>query len=1243
MVTNITETTFSQTYKDDYADSDNFHRILFNSGRSLQARELTQLQTIIQGEAEQHARFVFQEGAPVHAGGASVNNRFEFGKLDTTTYSLPTTASSLIGEIFTGLTSTIKVRIVAISAASGSDPDTIHIEYVNNNSVAGTTTPVRLTPGEVINGDVSGTNLQIQTTNTTANPAVGRGTQLTCVESTLFVSGHFVFVPKQSIIVSKYSDTPDATIGFTVSEQVVTANDDTSLYDNQGTSPNLTAPGADRYKISLTLANQSDVAAGTTFIPSYVITSGLMAKQKESGDKSLATLGKIMAERTQEESGSYTVKPFIMKTKDNDSDNTRIDIRIGQGIAYVNGFRQETQAGTKIVLDKPRTTETFNNDVVAAEYGNYVIATTIKGLPTIDTLATVNLRSAVTHGGSTIGTARVRAIENAGAGSNGVVQYRLYIFDVVMSGSNNFSAVRSIGISTTNYADLELVNSVAVIHDTANHNLFFPLSRTRPQALSDISLTTQRKFTGTTNGSGVVQFNLSATGETFANSTQWLISKDTDGVHDTVAVSAGGNGTASVTLNGLGNSAAHTLIAYVNKGSATVKTKTLTNATATITPEGDNSVELTKADIYRINAVRDGSSSGAIITNSYILDNGQRDNFYAEGKLTLRSGYNAPSGDVYVDYDYFAHGASGDFFAVNSYTGQVDYEDIPSHRQVNGDVIPLRDVLDFRSRKANTANDFTSTGAVKVELPANTNLVTADINFYLGRAYRVVLRDDGSFEAVSAEPAIYPQYPRDVPINSMELYRLTLNPYTLSENDVNLTYIDNRRYTMRDIADLDTRLSKIEEITTLNMLELETSTLEVLDSSGNNRLKIGLTADNFTDHFQSARNSIEYKASTDVFARELRPPFVDRASELVYDSANSTDALLIGDTVYPNFEEEVYISNTAASDAENINAFNLGVTVGTIKLSPASDSWFDTARAPDRIIDGGFKLDVANASMWNDWGFNWSGISESSLKDGYSATQKKKDGRTTTTVTNKIVSDEVVSTSMGDTILYETSIQYMRNKFVFFKAEGLRPNTKYFPFFDGISVADWVQAGSGKFQYMATLNRASDYLDPGQKYSNSTSFPAALGGKTSSIISSADGEVEGIFFIPNTSAIKFLTGDREFQLIDISENNLVNATSYATASFASAGTLQTYQESIKHTRKYVVQGTVSSYTKPAPQPAVAPPPPNGNSRPNNNNNNPPTGPGITYAGGHLVTNNNVYNAANVIAVSNNKRPIGGGF
>ena len=82
MATTFTETTLATTYKDDFRDSDNYHRILFNSGVGLQARELTQLQTILQKQIERFGNNIFKEGTVVKPGGVNVNPRYEFIKLN---------------------------------------------------------------------------------------------------------------------------------------------------------------------------------------------------------------------------------------------------------------------------------------------------------------------------------------------------------------------------------------------------------------------------------------------------------------------------------------------------------------------------------------------------------------------------------------------------------------------------------------------------------------------------------------------------------------------------------------------------------------------------------------------------------------------------------------------------------------------------------------------------------------------------------------------------------------------------------------------------------------------------------------------------------------------------------------------------------------------------------------------------------------------------------------------------------
>ena len=52
-------------YFDDFDESDNFARTLFRPGFAVQAREVTQLQTILQKQIERHGSHIFQDGSIV--------------------------------------------------------------------------------------------------------------------------------------------------------------------------------------------------------------------------------------------------------------------------------------------------------------------------------------------------------------------------------------------------------------------------------------------------------------------------------------------------------------------------------------------------------------------------------------------------------------------------------------------------------------------------------------------------------------------------------------------------------------------------------------------------------------------------------------------------------------------------------------------------------------------------------------------------------------------------------------------------------------------------------------------------------------------------------------------------------------------------------------------------------------------------------------------------------------------------
>ena len=220
MATTLTNATFSNTYKDDYTDSDGYYRILFNSGRTLQARELTQAQTIINNQIKRMASDIYVEGSVISEGSLNPNPLYEFVKLNTSVNALPSSYNDLIGTSFTGQTSGVVAKVIEVVPVEGSDPATLYVQYTNTaSSPAATTAPIRFNPGENI--DNGSTTLSIQTTNTVANPALGVGYRVSVGAGVYYAKGFFIFTEAQSIILSKYTDDPTAEIGFKITEMLV--------------------------------------------------------------------------------------------------------------------------------------------------------------------------------------------------------------------------------------------------------------------------------------------------------------------------------------------------------------------------------------------------------------------------------------------------------------------------------------------------------------------------------------------------------------------------------------------------------------------------------------------------------------------------------------------------------------------------------------------------------------------------------------------------------------------------------------------------------------------------------------------------------------------------------------------------------------------------------------------------------------------------------------------------------------
>jgi len=1155
MATTLTKTVFNTTYKDDFADSAGFHKILFNSGKALQARELTQLQTILQNQIQRFGDNIFKEGAVVKPGGANINPKYEFVKLNTTTNTLPASTSSITtpassANLFTGDTSSIQVKVLQVVTATGSDPDTLYIQYMNTAATSGTSTP-RLTAGEnITNGTVT---LTVQSTNTTANPATGVGILATLASGIYYARGHFVFTEDQSKIISKYSDNKTTNLGFKAVEDVVTSIDDNSLFDNQGAAPNLTAPGADRYRITLSIAEETDVTADENFIHVATIKKGEIFSAISTND-SYNIPTDVVAKRIFENSGDYIVKPFSVKFE-LDSESTHLNLAVSAGTAIVDGYRAATTFPTTLRVNKPTQTVEIQNDVTPVDFDNSVIVAIdsspeTEGLPDINTFPKLNLRNAKNHGGSSIGTARVKAVSHFDN------KLKYHLFDIQMNSGQAFRNVKSIGTGASEYFNPELENAKAVLKDPFNNTSLFPVSKPRPKAITDISFAVQRRFTATTNGSGQASISLSAGGETFTNVSDWIIGSDSSVIYPSALFttpSISGNGSTASTITSLPASQNVEILAYVNKGSPSIKTKTLTTRTEVLA--GGTSITLGKADVFDITEVIKAGDSATDRTNIFKLDNGQRDNHYDLGKINLNPGLSAVD-SCQVKYRYFEHGISGDFFAVNSYTGQVTYDKIPRFTTSAGIRVNLRNFIDFRSVKGAAGEfDNSGTGSRVIEMPQTGTLVTSDNEYYLSQVGKLVIDREGVINFIQGMPSFNPSPPTKQD-QTLALYDIAMGGNTDNDSDVRVHKIEHRRFTMKDIGRLEKRISNLEDVTAMSLLEIDTKYFQTLDSSGNDRTKSGFFVDNFMDHtFTDTRRNISgYRAAIDPVNQHMRPAFLEDNIRLLYDSAASTNTIRKGDNIYLAYDETPYINQSEATKSVFLNPFAVVIYEGLVTLSPASDEWRDVVRLPDKIIHGGSRLATNNANNWNNWSWSWGGIPVDNLQVGSSTNTQRG-------VVNRVVSEETILDLVEDRVLQTAFLPFMRSRKVNFKVQGMRPQTQIFPVFDGVNIASFAREET--FQFYSDTD--SDF---GNTLNGLTSHPDG----TNTLTTDNDGTVEGSFIIPNNDTTRFRVGNKQLKFLDISVDNEENAGSIARASYAAVGFLDTKEATYLSTRQLNVQG-----------------------------------------------------------------------
>jgi hypothetical protein len=209
-------------YYDDYNQDDAYYRILFRPGFAVQAREVTQLQTILQKQVERYGKHTFQDGSIVLGCELNYDNTLKTIQLETLFSGADIGIANFTDEIVTGGTSNARAVVVASAGTTATDQPVILINYLNNNTFS---------DGETIT--VEGTSTQANTVSSAGAAGISTGAEtaasvVSCQSGVFFVGGYFVFKEAESIILEKFTSTPSYRVGFQVTESIVTSDTDTT-------------------------------------------------------------------------------------------------------------------------------------------------------------------------------------------------------------------------------------------------------------------------------------------------------------------------------------------------------------------------------------------------------------------------------------------------------------------------------------------------------------------------------------------------------------------------------------------------------------------------------------------------------------------------------------------------------------------------------------------------------------------------------------------------------------------------------------------------------------------------------------------------------------------------------------------------------------------------------------------------------------------------------------------------------
>ena len=522
--TNLANTTlitnFNVTpYFDDYDPNKQYYRILYKPGYAVQARELTQMQSMLQSQIYRFGSHVFNEGSIVLPGGFTIRaatngtlnkgpgNPVDYVKISTVDNTNTTiNIENFKNQTLKGATSNISAYVIDVLPSDGTTQNTNTL-YVNYLSASPDNPAVRtFQEGETLTTNV-GTSI-VLTSAVTSN-VVGKSSWFQIEEGVFFAKQHFIYFPTQSVVLDRYSPLPSCQVGFYVSEKIVDYTEDASLLDPALGATNYAAPGADRLKLvsDLEVVALDATEGPPNFVPLLTIKDGIIQTIHEKTSYNI--LGDVLAQRTNDEAGDYVIKGLTTQVSEHlniqspipnygrypasgtPAGNSQLLVAtIDPGIGYVKGYGVQKFDRTDVEFDKPQQYNNVVEQLAVSTMGSYLKVNEFVGTWELNKgnrvqfydipqarvtnfgSNTAQKWSGGSQSGNNIGSAIVTNIQYSGGTPGYDAIYNIYFTDIQMNGSNTFSNVASLYLSSSPYASSGADVYGATYPSTANTALF---------------------------------------------------------------------------------------------------------------------------------------------------------------------------------------------------------------------------------------------------------------------------------------------------------------------------------------------------------------------------------------------------------------------------------------------------------------------------------------------------------------------------------------------------------------------------------------------------------------------------------------------------------------------------------------------------------------------------------------------------------------------------------------------------